>query len=143
MRTTLLLAVVATLVIPDLARAQIPAREHRSATDSPLNSQALSVAQGQPMGARQARDPLWNGLINGAAVGALLGGIMGRTVELNNRHSGQGATVNGALIGAGLGAGIGAGVDALFSRSFRRPQKVTVSPILSRELKAITTQVRF
>lgn len=143
MRTTLLLAVVATMVVPNLAGAQVLPREHQGTSVQPLSSQALLAAQGQPIGAPQTRDSLWNGLISGAAAGALLGGLMGRSVEQNNRHSGQGATVTGALIGAGLGAGIGAGVDALVSRNVHRPQKVSVAPILSREIKAISTQVRF
>ena len=106
MRTaTLLLTVVAMLVVPDSARAQDPTRAHQGTNDLPLSSHALLVAQGQPIAARQTRDSLWNGLISGAAVGAVLGGLMGRTVEVNNRHSGQGATVTGALMGAGFGAG--------------------------------------
>lgn len=108
-----------------------------------VNSEALSMAQGQAVSGTQGKDSLWNGVANGSAVGALVGGLIGRQIETNNRHSGQGATVTGAVIGAGLGAAVGVGIDALLNRKSGVPRGISVSPVLTPAGRAIHTHVRF
>jgi hypothetical protein len=108
-----------------------------------VSSEPLSMAQGQAVGGTQGRDSLWNGLASGASVGALLGALIGRGVEVNNRNSGQAATVSGAVIGAGLGAAVGAGIDVLLNRKSGIPHRISMSPVLTHDVRAFNTQVRF
>jgi len=139
MRRVLVVAVIA-IAASNAAYAQA---KESTVPYSPVNSEAPLMGPGHTVGSTHARDSVWNGLANGAAVGALVGGVYGRIVEINNRYSGKGATVTGAIIGAGLGAAVGVGIDALLNRKSGTPHRISLSPVLTPDVRAINAQVRF
>ena len=143
MRITPMLAALAMLVAPVPLAAQRLTLGRAEVVQRPLHTNTPLLVQSAPVASPQGRDSLWNGVATGAFVGGLLGGLVGSGVESNNRNSGKGATVTGIVIGAGLGAGIGAGVDVLLSRRATPSRKLRVTPVVSREVRALSTQLSF
>ena len=95
------------------------------------------------------KDSLWNGTLVGAGLGAVLGALGGVALIECTECAGFNVPLTFGVLGAGVGAGIGAGIDALhhqrspMSRVYRSSRRVTVAPIVGRQLRAVVGSVRF
>ena len=138
-RSMLFASVLALL--PSLAAAQGPVIAAAASTSPPATSQPR-------------RDSLWNGVLVGAGLGAVLGGFAGAAALPCSECAGFNVPLTFGAIGAGAGAAIGAGIDALRHARTRVPgsgardrtehrRKLTLSPVLGKDVQAVVGSLRF
>ena len=95
------------------------------------------------------KDSLWNGVIIGAGLGALVGAVVGAAVLDCSECAGFNVPLTFGVLGAGAGAGIGAGIDAwrqtraIVTTTPIKPRRLTVSPVLGRDVRGMVATIRF
>jgi len=94
-------------------------------------------------------DSKWNGALIGAGLGALAGAFFGSAAIECSECAGFNVPVTFGVIGAGAGAAIGVGIDAHFHQRSpipgppARARRVSVVPVIGRNVKAVAAAVRF
>jgi hypothetical protein len=149
----MVLAVILALM-PATVRAQ-PAAAESSVSLADLSRQAMAVnartdgaANAPAIETQPRKDPLWNGIVIGAGLGALIGAFAGDAAFECSECTGFNVPLTFGVIGAGAGAAIGAGVDALLHERTRIPstkdnRRLTIAPVIGRDVKAVVAFVRF
>ena len=115
----------------------------------PVDTPDITASDTHPPAIQHRKDSLWNGVIIGAGLGALVGTLVSFAVSDCSECSGFNVPLTFGVLGAGAGAGIGAGIDAWReTRSTVRlaPNtigRLTVSPVLGKDVKGIVATIRF
>ena len=99
--------------------------------------------------AQRRKDSLWNGVIIGAGVGAVVGAVVSFVVTDCSECAGFNVPLTLGVLGAGAGAGIGAGIDAwrqtrpAITTTPTRTRRLTVSPVLGKDVQGLVATIRF
>ena len=115
----------------------------------PVDASDLTASDNHAPAMQHRKDSLWNGVIIGAGLGALVGTLISFAVSDCSECSGFNVPLTFGVLGAGAGAGIGAGIDAWRqTRSTVRiapnaTGRLTVSPVLGKDVKGIVATIRF
>jgi hypothetical protein len=148
----MLFAMVLALV-PAAARAQSAAVQSSvslgelSRKATAVGSQTDRATTALATETQPRKDPLWNGMLIGAGLGALIGAFAGDAAFECSECTGFNVPLTFGVIGAGAGAAIGAGFDALRHDRTRVPttnhRRLTIAPVIGKDVKAMVAFVRF
>jgi hypothetical protein len=111
----------------------------------PVDAAGLTVSDDHQPPLQPRKDSLWNGVIIGAGLGALVGTLVSFAVSDCSECSGFNVPLTFGVLGAGAGAGIGAGIDAWHQKRTvpAGTRRLTVAPVLGKDVQAIVATIRF